>query len=718
MEELNLWRRYKRYRATAAVLLIAILFALFRSSTGLVWEDSPNLAANLYFKSSPLNLDTHNLVEYILAQSFSSLSLSGYRPLSTAIAMLGTAYFSSGKSLFLWSLFPGVLIGLTGYVYYRLALYFVESRALSIVAVCLFILSAPFIAASWIVFSGIQTIVPLIIGTVLLVYFSYFDRKLDAIGGVLIVFLLFIGPLFREYTGLGALLIVMFELLRKDKRLAWIVLGCLGLVHAIFPGAILSLFIHGAPHNSIFSMGTLGIQMQKQDVGIEGAHSLLSAIYNKAKFYVLYHMWAQLPSTAWITLIISTLIYTGMVVGNFRVFFTSKNKLLMLLVWAMLSFIPFLWVYAEDVHLLYVLMPLSILVSYMVKLIYDALSRAMLLKVLIFLLLLTAVVSNIFNLIGSYKIVNDINKGDAQVAREIEKAVPKGSIIVSNALSLEDLLLFSNHWFESYWSVSAGIPHPNSYIASERDLSELVKKAQNLGKKVYLLDISQPFLPEKLDYHSMRFVNNGRLNLGQKIPLHTTSVKYPFVDPLQNFLPRRYTTVLFAPDLENDFYHGAAFDGSYFIRQVYAQYDLYEVRSPKVFPKIKVTASSALNSQLTAKDLIYSKNPGWHSERDPRYPQTLTISLNENRLIKSVGFMQQDGYKKRMPNSIVMEASVNGIKWQVIQKVSSICDIDPDVSGWRYINLKSPLEAKYIRIKILSNCGDRELLTLRGLRFR
>ena len=58
--------------------------------------------------------------------------------------------------------------------------------------------------------------------------------------------------------------------------------------------------------------------------------------------------------------------------------------------------------------------------------------------------------------------------------------------------------------------------------------------------------------------------------------LYTTRVVYPFIDPLHYLFPPVYVPYLGAPDLVNDFYHGRTLDRALFLREVYAEYHLYQ----------------------------------------------------------------------------------------------------------------------------------------------
>jgi len=56
------------------------------------------------------------------------------------------------------------------------------------------------------------------------------------------------------------------------------------------------------------------------------------------------------------------------------------------------------------------------------------------------------------------------------------------------------------------------------------------------------------------------------------------------MDPLRAFTPRSDILFLGGGDLENDFYHGPAQDGTPFMRELYAEYYVYQVTGTEVAP--------------------------------------------------------------------------------------------------------------------------------------
>ena len=128
---------------------------------------------------------------------------------------------------------------------------------------------------------------------------------------------------------------------------------------------------------------------------------------------------------------------------------------------------------------------------------------------------------------------------------------------------------------------------------------------------------------------------------------------------------------------------------------------------------ITVGASSVLDN-YRPDGLPWSMQPGWHAARNPTYPQTLTVDFIKSRSFSKVRFEAQDRLAKRMPKEVRMEISDDGTDWTPIASENDLCAVsDPD--GWRTVKTPKGIQARFLRIEIMSNCGDPDLLTLKGL---
>jgi hypothetical protein len=127
-----------------------------------------------------------------------------------------------------------------------------------------------------------------------------------------------------------------------------------------------------------------------------------------------------------------------------------------------------------------------------------------------------------------------------------------------------------------------------------------------------------------------------------------------------------------------------------------------------------ISVSSTLGD-LAPFGLLSSGQPGWHAERHPRYPQTISIDFKEVESIGNLGLLPQDGHVARMPKIVRIKLSNDGKSWTTAASSENICEAN-EPEGWHGVKLPEPLKARFLQIDILSNCGDPAYLTLRGLR--
>lgn len=127
-----------------------------------------------------------------------------------------------------------------------------------------------------------------------------------------------------------------------------------------------------------------------------------------------------------------------------------------------------------------------------------------------------------------------------------------------------------------------------------------------------------------------------------------------------------------------------------------------------------LTASSTLGD-YGPQGLLDAVQPGWHSAQPAKYPQFLTVDFRTPREIKFIGLLQQEGQPARAPKSLRIEISSDGKTWTAVGGSDNACAPNkPD--GWVNVDLAKPITAQHMKIVIFSNCGDAQLLTLRGLR--
>lgn len=127
-----------------------------------------------------------------------------------------------------------------------------------------------------------------------------------------------------------------------------------------------------------------------------------------------------------------------------------------------------------------------------------------------------------------------------------------------------------------------------------------------------------------------------------------------------------------------------------------------------------VSASSQLNS-YGPDSLFELKQPGWHAEKLPTYPQSITVDFHVQREIQLLGLLAQDGNTDRAPKAIRIEIANDGKSWVSVADSENAC-VPSSFQEWRDIMFDKPVKARYLKIIIFSNCGNPEFLTLKGLR--
>jgi hypothetical protein len=255
--------------------------------------------------------------------------------------------------------------------------------------------------------------------------------------------------------------------------------------------------------------------------------------------------------------------------------------------WLVVFFLPFLRIFTLHAHLAYPLMPFSIIVAAGAERLWQMTSHqtriSRILRNVVAVVLGVAICDHLLNLYGSYRTVRAINTGSLSVAEWFQKHIPEDSIVICNALHIEDIRLFSGGHIVPYWTVDTGIVELKRAVETPAKLERLLAQ-NNKGLSVYFLDVSYKFADDKLHYHSHKYVRNENVAMKEIGLVHTTRVRYPYLDPLRAFTPRPYILFLGGGDLENDFYHGPAQDGTPFMREIYAEYHVYQVTGSEVAP--------------------------------------------------------------------------------------------------------------------------------------
>jgi len=548
-------------------LLVAVGFVLYRSfSPQLVWDDTNWVHVN----STSSGLNAGNAFSRYVLEPFGQLSNAGYRPLNSIIRQLGADFFVGFPGMgMIWFILIGVLQGLSALIIYQYLRQFYSTPGCAGFVLFMYFSSPPIVSSLWIVFAGVQTFVIAIICLGLNIYDNIKKREKDPIPLIVLLALtMILGPWYREFIGILPLLIIACEILAPKKSIAVLVVAVAGLGHAIFPTILMKVFFHSLPANSVFSMGLLG-----QMVG--GGGILLDPFRFQYQFCnLVLNFFSIVPPFLWI--LSASAIFVTVLAHKYD--FKFRNHLKLLLIWFLLSFLPFIKVYTEQVHLAYCLFPALIIMGLLIEKVYLEIQHSKRSRkpvAIIFLVIIGLVVlDGMMNIYGSAKVVAGINNGMMNVASELKKRIPPGAIVIGNALHTGDIQAYSGNYFTAYYSLRAGVPW-SQYVVDDKDA--LIRLANTVApQEIYFLSADFNFMPDKINYHRHQFVYDKTFpkeNLGK---IYVAKIQYPYADPLKSFVGRSFISFLGPPDLENDFYRGPCPDGKGKCREVYVEYHLYK----------------------------------------------------------------------------------------------------------------------------------------------
>lgn len=558
-----------------------VVFAL-RSGVDIIWDDTPHLSAvahdpELTDGFAETSIWSPGFLALTIEHSFGEPSLSGYRPASDVLRHVGLEFFrEGGPPRVIWIAFVGMLVAALGAVTFLVARRFTRTDAGASLAVVLFLCSPPYLCSIWVVYAGIQTIVPLAICSVLLLYWRLVDgweagqrRPWALVGlGTLMLF----GPWFREFIGLGAALVIGLEVLRRGRP-TWLAgFAALSLLHAVYPTSIVRLLAYPElPFVPIHRMGHLGTQ-----VGLEKGSTL---------------RWEAVPV---LLLLLPSPILLIALAGSVH---RSRSGTCapggspdrrwpsaFLWTWFALSFVPFLKLFVEHVHLLYALLPMSVLLARGVESCSELVAdRGRVLRVGFAALLVLGVSDRLLQLNASWRTTLAIVDGYTRVAEALEPHLGPDDCVVTNVLSGEEIRHHTGGVCRFEYCVLDGVAHPDRVVDEPHEFEALVRRTRPRGD-VFLLAVEFDYLPGKAFYHRHRYASYDNVAVERLGTMHETRAAYAYLDPLKAIVPRDWMAFPSSPDLMNDFYLGPARSGHPFTREVHAEYRLFRVVGDEVDP--------------------------------------------------------------------------------------------------------------------------------------
>lgn len=222
-----------------------------------------------------------------LHYSFGFIGHNGYRPISSLQSMLALVFLGIPGPTFGHLAVWGLGYGLAAVALFNVSLRFVRTRWAGIWVVVLFFATAPAVAASWVIVAGFQMLVPLVMCSALLAYWSAIEnssreqqqrntgRPIDRIAGlpystwsmIGLISLLIVGPWIREFVGLTNFLICAAEFQRRGRPTPIMFLCGILFCHAVYPTAIMHFTLYPElPLLPVNKLGLLGTQLQQQDL--------------------------------------------------------------------------------------------------------------------------------------------------------------------------------------------------------------------------------------------------------------------------------------------------------------------------------------------------------------------------------------------------------------------------------------------------------------------
>ena len=130
-------------------------------------------------------------------------------------------------------------------------------------------------------------------------------------------------------------------------------------------------------------------------------------------------------------------------------------------------------------------------------------------------------------------------------------------------------------------------------------------------------------------------------------------------------------------------------------------------------PRATITASSTLDD-FGPGGILAANQPGWHSQKPPKFPEWVQLDFNQKQTFTKVSLLPQDSFPDRGPKRLLVQVSDDGKSWTTAETVDDACG---ETNRWKTLGLGKQVETSHVRLVIESNCGSKELLTFRALRF-
>ncbi len=479
------------------VIIFTGLYVFLRNSIPLLWTDSPRFAAFKY----PISIkqsDSCNLSYFSSVFEFGS---GGYRPIDELITKFGICSNNEFNNNTIPALFSGLIFSIMLVSTFRLTKYFIKTVQFRVLAIFLFVTIPPVLAASWNTFAGIQNLVILLTSKTICCYLEllteYSRRNL-----IKFCFFAYLGTNYREYFFTVILVVILHQLtvfnVKKIAQPPIILVSLALLINWYYPRVVLDLI----DNKNVTSRLDVGYFIAPE--GTPGS-SLLS--FAEIKFTPLVKMFT-IPLTFNIIIILVFVLLLMKIMITQSNLNTHLNFLPFLLLWILISLLPFLKVYTADVHLLYPLFPFIILGTSILEDLLNQLSSN-LITYFAFVVLGLSSLSNLNLSLQTTIVISDNLQKISNLVENKTKSKSKYNII-SNALSLEEVRYRLKGSFLPKWTIDQGIPFdPQGYsLGKYSDFLAYVEQNSKFGNKVFAGIFEHKYRVNKESFHKFPFTTD------------------------------------------------------------------------------------------------------------------------------------------------------------------------------------------------------------------
>ena len=552
-------------RSTVVILIIAAFYLAWRPPHCIVWDDTSWASFNRYSNGGHYSFQNPRFFPDLLGESFGQIQIDGYRPFNAIIRGTGAAWFAdTNANPWPFFLLTGLLLGLLAVLAFWVARGFTQTSLAAALAVFLFLASTPMLTGSLVVFAGIQAFVPILICSAWLTYQRSLISSRPWLWRGLLFLILFLSPWFREFTGVMPVLIIVRELQRTRRPTPAMSLSGVAFLQALFPTALVHLlFFKNLPVVPIHRLGNLAATLNHGGP----AHS-----WKEALKQLHWRIWLDLPSILPPTLFLLALLGLVLCLSR-RTEQTVRfwNDVAFLGFFFLTTFLPFLKLFNEQVHLAYCLLPLSILLMMLVEQAWNFASgrgwRTVLAVAMTVVLMDHA--ASFYAVRGA---TGAIYASIHRLAVWFQTQTPAGTVVICNAHHIEDVRYYC-HGHIDLLATAPGVIDRNRWVHTPELLRAALRARP--GRDVYLLDARLPVSGGQRGADRAHYILAERLlPVGEPIPVEGVRFVYPIFDPLRLLTPLKTMNWPGPPDLEFDFYRGPALSGRWMVREIALDYVL------------------------------------------------------------------------------------------------------------------------------------------------